>query len=75
MDTRQNRNRVTAVGNEREWVRTPAERSCGRCGAPVESWALRKADGHRVAEATFCLVCTPDVAMVFATHDQGEAAA
>lgn len=51
------------------WEKTPNERHCEKCGVLFERWVLRKFDGHRLAEATFCPVCSPDVQKIFATAD------
>ncbi len=51
------------------WVKTADERRCGNCGAGEERWALHHDHGHRVAEATFCPVCYPDLEKIFHTPE------
>lgn len=57
------------------WEKTPDGRHCEKCGVIFERWVLRKFDGHRLAEATFCPVCSPEVKKIFATADMASDAA
>ena len=57
------------------WVKAPSERCCGTCGVAVERWVLHNEQGHRVAEATFCSVCYPDVEQIFNAPEEARSAA
>ncbi len=43
------------------WVRLSHEYPCETCGGPVHRWVRLTTKGGRIAEATFCPVCFPEV--------------
>lgn len=55
------------------WVKTQAQRNCGRHNALTQRWILEKDDGQVVAEATFCSLCSPDLVQIFADVERGSA--
>lgn len=57
------------------WVQMPNGRPCGTCGTAVELWVVLKCGGRKTAEATFCPICYPDVAKVFAIPEKVREAA
>ena len=77
----ENRSEVMVEGRSHQvvydmmWLKAPTERCCGNCGVVVERWVLHNDLGHRVAEATFCSVCYPDVERLFHTPDPARDAA
>lgn len=52
------------------WVKIRGERRCDTCGEVVERWILYNDHGHRVAEASFCPVCYPDLERTFHTSEK-----
>jgi hypothetical protein len=64
-------NQSSEAKSDLMWVQAVGERHCGRCGAVVRCWVLHSDHGHRVAEATFCAACHPDLERIF--HPRGQA--
>jgi hypothetical protein len=52
------------------WVEMPKEQPCAICGTAVELWVVLKSAGRKVAEATFCPICYPNIHKIFAVPEK-----
>ncbi len=53
------------------WVKASEKRRCGNCGILVERWVLQRNSRRKVAEATFCPTCYPDLKKAFDAAEPG----
>lgn len=66
---------MLSEGDEAMWIMVPSKRCCSTCGVGIERWVLHDDRGHRVAEATFCPVCYPDLEGIFHPREEAHNAA
>jgi len=57
------------------WLNTSDKRRCETCRTVVEHWVLEREHGHKVAELTFCPVCSPGVKSMFNSPKKASGAA
>lgn len=52
------------------WIQLPHNGPCETCGTEVEVWVILRCGRRKMAEASFCPTCYPDLAKVFAVPEK-----